>query len=393
MEEKILRGVFDFFEEYDIIRLEGKYVEKFFNIATKKNIKIWNVRYISKSVAVFSCYRKDYERIVKISDKISARIYIMDSKGIMHEVKKYKNRISLYAGVIIMCCIIGLLSNIVCEINVTGNERVPKELIISQLKESGLSRGRFVSSVDSRSVQKKMLAKNSDLSWIGISISGARAEVEIVEKVPKPYIVDKNSPANIVASKDGIIDSIVVKDGFPVAAKGDTVVKGQMLVSGINESTQGDLMLVYSSADVKIKTWNYLTESHSLNVTERIPDGEFSNRYYLNFFGNRINLFWGEEPHEDDYNIVKNYTQFFDLPVGIEKHECEKVALVNKKYSEKEIFERNKKSMYDKLVSGLSENHTVVDCEYNYTVDGDNVIIDLCVVAVEDGGVIQKVEY
>jgi len=389
----MLRGVFDFFEEYDIIKIEGKYVEKFFNIATRKKIKLWNVRYVGKSVALFSCYRKDYGEITKISDKISAKLYIMDSKGVMHEVKKYKNRFSLYIGAFIMTVIMLLLCNTVCVITIKGNNRIPENLISQQLSECGLSKGIFSGLIDTKSVQKKMLAKNSDLSWIGISISGAKAEVEVVEKVPKPYIIPKDMPANIVASKDGIIESLVVKDGFPVVSKGDTVRKGQMLVSGVNESKQGGLMLVHSVAEVKIKTWNYLTKSFPVTVTERIPTNEVKNYYFLNVFGARVNLFWGQNPNQESYNISKTQKQFFSLPINIEKQECEKIKHVVKKYSPKEVFEKNKQSMYDDVVKSLKENNVIENAEYNYTYDGENVIIDLCVVAVEDGAELQKAEY
>ncbi|MBQ2897303.1 MAG: sporulation protein YqfD [Clostridia bacterium] len=388
-----MHRVFDFFVEYDIIRLEGKYVEKFFNIATRKNIKLWNVRYIGKYVAVFNCYRKDYGEISKISDKISAKLYIMDSKGVMHEVKKYKNRISLYVGALLMTGVIVLFSNTVCVITISGCDKISEDKIYVQLKESGLYKGMFTPDIDTKKVRQKMLAKNNDLSWIGITVKGATVNVEIVEKVPKPEIIDKNTPVNIVALKDGVIESITVRDGFLVAAKGDTVKKGQMLVSGVNESKQGDLMLVHSVADVKIKTWNYLTKSFPVKVTERIPTGEIKNRYALNLFGKQLNLFFGKTPDEKEYNIKTTRKSLFDMPVFIEKIECEKIEHVVKKYSAKEIFEKNKKKMYDEILNTLSENHIISDAEYNYTYNGENVIVDLCVIAVEDGGIEQTAQY
>ena len=393
MEEKILRGVFDFFVEYDIIRLEGKYVEKFFNIATRKNIQLWNVRYIGKSVAVFSCYRKDYDEILKISDKISAKLYIMDSKGAMHEIKKYKNRVSLYLGALFMAVVIMLLSNTVCEITVSGLERIPEEVIYSQLKQSGLYKGKFKKNINTKEVRKKILALNNDITWIGIELKGARASVEVVEKVPKPEIVDKKIAVNIVALKDGIVENIVVKDGFVIAKKGDTVRKGDLLVSGISESKQGDIMTAHSVADIKLKTFNYIKQSFPVEVAERIPTSEIKNRYRIEFFGKKVNLFLGEMLSDKEYDKMYENKSLVGNFILLEKIKCNKVETVIKKYSDKYIFENNKEKLYSNVINQLSENHMVLDTEYNYTFDGKNVEINLCVVALEDGGVSKAAQY
>lgn len=388
-----MSGVFDFFEEYDIIRLEGKYTEKFFNIATRKRIKIWNVRYIGKSVVVFNCHRKDYEKIAEIADKIYAKIYIMDSKGIMHEVNKYKNRVSLYVGAIVMAIVLSVLSNVLCIVSVTGNTRIPEETIVKQLKDCGLYKGRFTKNIDVKSVKKKMLAHNSEISWIGISIKGAKAEVEIVEKVLKPYIVPKDEPANIVASKDGVIESIVVKEGFAVAEKGDTVKKGQLLVSGINESKQGDIMLVHSQADIKLRTWNYLTKTYPLIKEERISTGEREKFYCIEVLGKRINLFWGTPPDNENYNITESGSFILGSGFGLIKQDCERIKKEQKKYTPEQILKLNKKEMYNELTDELEENVEVVNSEFSYTTDGDNVTVDLCVIAIENAITQIKVQY
>lgn len=386
-----MSGVFDFFEEYDIIRLEGKFVEKFFNIATRKNIKIWNVRYIGKSVAVFNCHRKDYGKITEIADKISAKIYIMDSKGVMHEVNKYKKRASLYIGALVMAVVIVILSDILCIISVTGNERIPEEIILAQLESAGLSKGKFVKNIDIKSVKKKFLAGNNEVSWIGINIKGAKAEVEIVEKVLKPYIIPKSEPANIVASKDGVIESIVVKNGFQLIQKGDTVRKGQLLVSGINESNQGDLMLVHSQADVKLKTWNYIKKTYPLTIEEKTPVNEYKNYYTIGLFKKQIDLFSKNKPTNENYDITEETIKFG--PIMFTKQTCQKVEIKHKKYSPQKVLELHKNEMYEELLNNMGTDCEILSKEYNFFSDNENITIELCVVAVENGGELIKAQY
>jgi len=388
-----LSRVFDFFAEYDIIRLEGKYIEKFFNIATRKRIEIRNIRYIGKSVAVFNCRRKDYEKITEIAKKISAKVYIMDSKGVMHEVNKYKKRVSLYVGALVMGVVLTLLSNLLCIVSVTGNERIPDETVFIQLEQCGLIKGKFIRMIDLKSVKRKMLSVNDDISWIGINIKGVKAEVEIVEKVLKPHIIPKNEPVNIVAAKDGIVEEIVLKDGFLAVQKGDTVRKGQMLVSGISESKQGDIMLVHSQADVKLKTWNYLTKTYSLVRSERIPLKEYKKYYSIDIFGKRLNMFFSSPPDEKQYNITETKKDIFGSGAQLVKQTCEKVRTEQKKYSPEQILNMYKKEMYDELADSLEDNCKIVNTEYNYTKDGENVIIDLCIVAIENGATMVKAQY
>jgi similar to stage IV sporulation protein len=70
-----------------------------------------------------------------------------------------------------------------------------------------------------------------EISYVGVSISGTRATIEIAEKT----IIRKQplEPAHIVATKAGLIKEVLVLVGNPAVKEGDTVVPGQVLISGI----------------------------------------------------------------------------------------------------------------------------------------------------------------
>ena len=77
-----------------------------------------------------------------------------------------------------------------------------------------------------------------------------------MEGVKPPKLIDTSTPCNIVASKDGIIHQPIVMEGELVVEVGDTVRKGQLLVSGIIEHQDTQIVrYVHARANIWARTW------------------------------------------------------------------------------------------------------------------------------------------
>ncbi|MGQ9512130.1 sporulation protein YqfD, partial [Thermodesulfitimonas sp.] len=74
------------------------------------------------------------------------------------------------------------------------------------------------------------------IAWVGVKVRGGKAMVRIAEKrLPAPV---PSNPAHIVARKAGLIKELLVLEGQPLVKEGDTVLPGQVLISG--EVVPGD---------------------------------------------------------------------------------------------------------------------------------------------------------
>lgn len=74
------------------------------------------------------------------------------------------------------------------------------------------------------------------IAWVGVEVKGAKATVRVAEK--KLPVPGYTNPAHVVARKAGLIRELLVLEGQPLVREGDTVLPGQVLISG--EVVPGD---------------------------------------------------------------------------------------------------------------------------------------------------------
>lgn len=204
----ILKRLKNFLLGYLQIEVEGFFIERFFNMCAKEKIKTWGTKRKNQVTVITKISIEDFKRIRKIAKKTKTKVKIKKKRGIVFEIKKYKNRkVFIFLFFILVLSII-TLSNFVWNIEIIGNEKISKEEIIKTLSQNGLKQGSLKSSINTKKIIEKMRLENEELSWIGIEIKGTNAKVTIKEATEKPEIIDENEYCNIIASKEGIITKI-----------------------------------------------------------------------------------------------------------------------------------------------------------------------------------------
>ena len=117
-------------------------------------------------------------------------------------------------------------------IEINGISNISEQELLTQLNQYGLKIGNAKRKIDSKQIVSDIRLIRNDSAWMGITISGTNAIVEIVEATEKPEIIDDKEFCNIVSDKDGIITKINVQNGTAIAKRGDLVKKGDLLVEG-----------------------------------------------------------------------------------------------------------------------------------------------------------------
>lgn len=226
--------IWKYIKGYVIIIIEGFFIEKFINLASNAELKFWDLKRLSLSKIEVKAGIKDFKKIRPIIKKSKCRAELKKKVGIPFFLNRYSKRGYFVIGFVLFLLICFICSLFVWKVEVTGNDKIQVEEVIAQLKECGLNTGKIKYLVNADDVVEQMMIKRDDLAWIGIEIEGTKAEVKIVEKVMIPDMLEE-TPCNIVSDKVGIITTLNVKIGSQQVQLGDTVQKGQILVSGIIE--------------------------------------------------------------------------------------------------------------------------------------------------------------
>lgn len=240
---------------YVKITVEGYFIERFINICISKKIFLWGVKRKNTSILTANIGIKDFKKIKSVAKKSKCRIHLENKKGIPFLLNRYKKR-KIFVGMLgILILSILILSNFIWNIEITGNKEINKEELIEELEKQGLSVGKIKNKINTKKIINQIRLEREDIAWMGISLDGTNAKIEIVEADKKPDIINKDEYCNIVSDKDGIIVKITAKNGTPLVKIGDVIQKGSILIGGWMEGKYTGTRYLHSEGEILAKVW------------------------------------------------------------------------------------------------------------------------------------------
>lgn len=279
--------IYRFFCGYVTIKIFGDFPERFINICAFNRIQLWNIR--RKKDCIFAKVSvKDYFKIRSVKKNRSVHIKLINKKGVYFAIKPYFKRKGFFVGIIMFFLIIVFLSQFIWNIEVIGNKTIDRKDIIKSCEEIGIKEGVPAAAIDTNSARLKLLLNNEKLSWASFIIEGSHLSVNVLET--KTVDQKDTSPNNLVAMKDGVVEKIMVSGGKSVVKKNQAVLKGDLLVSGAIEYSNGTTDFVHCEGEVFASTERIEIFETPLKITEIHQTERTVKRRVLTFFGLKIPL-------------------------------------------------------------------------------------------------------
>lgn len=220
--------------------------ERFINLCKINRIPLRNLRCIG-GVVTAQTDLKSYKRIRPIAKKSGMTVRIEKKHGLPFLMRKHRKRLGLLVGAVFCILSVAFLSTRIWNIGVTGNVRVPEEEILSVLESVGVREGASIAGIEVSATEAAALRKLPEVSWLNINFSGCTATVEIRETVEKPLSAESSAPCNLVAAHDGQILILRPFNGTAETYVGAAVLKGDLLISAIEENK--DLTVNFRKAE------------------------------------------------------------------------------------------------------------------------------------------------
>ncbi len=382
-------SIWNYLRGYVIIEVSGFSVERFLNLAAHKGIYLWDIDKTDKGIRV-KVSIKGFKMLKNAAKKTHCRIKINRKQGFPFLLHKYRKRKTLALGILFFIIALYFLSSFVWTIEIAGNERISKEDLKAYCLEVGLKPGAYKNKLDLRQIENSFLNKFNDISWISINIKGTKAKVELTETILKPQMIDRNTPCDIIASKDGLIVSIVTNAGTPKVKQKDVVEKGDILVSGqllIGEEGAETVRYVHAAAEVKAKLWYELKLEEDIKYNEKIYTGQTKKSYSINVLNQKFNI----PTTSIDYTTYDKITNIkrldlggdFNLPFALVIDEYREYKLNEKTRSVEEVKSLIQ-SKLDKLIKEkFNESVEIADKNIQYTNEGNKVVADIVITTIE----------
>ena len=209
----------------------------------------------AESDAVYLTMRLSAKRrLERLAKEQGIELEIVKNGGIPQILSRYKYRYGIAIGMLLAAALIFLSHRFVWDIEVTGNESITTSEICEALKAYGLGVGSYIPSINTDRIENEFLLDSERVSWISVNLIGTVARVQIREYVGATDEQTSTKPANLVASKSGIIQEVKVYNGYVVVASGRHVNKGELLVSGLYDSQTLGFRYTRAEGSVMAKT-------------------------------------------------------------------------------------------------------------------------------------------
>lgn len=379
---------------YVIIVVEGYFLEKFINICTHRQIYLWDVKIQNNCTMILKVSINGFKQTRHVAHKSNCRIKIRRKIGLPFILHRYRKRKALFIGLLIFIAILYVLTSFIWTIDIKGNKIIPSQHIIDNLASLGLRTGVPRYGIDVDRIINNMEVLIDDIGWIGISIKGTKAEIQIVERVRMPEIVEKDKPCDIVASNDGIVTDIIVKAGVAAVKQGDTVKKGQVLVSSIiSGKYEGQpSRLVHSIATIKARTWYEEFETVKNVIINSNRTGKRKKRYSILFFNKRFNLYRARVPFEksEQQQNTKLLSIYRDMqiPIGIIINDYYEIKDVEVTLSDEQAYRLAADKAIQAATDKLPTGAIVARTDVNFVEQTDGCIVaDVVIECIEDIGI------
>ena len=279
------------------VRIEGRGIERFFNIAAQRGIMIEKIetkeipaaehdrhdnrvekneleneeRKQGKTVC-FQTSPKDFKRLKSIARKTDVLLRITEKHGFPFLLILGRRRSLWVGGLAAFFLLICLSSFYVWDISFEGNHRFTDETLMHFMATVSVQCGMRKSRISCTELEKRIRNAFPEISWVSAELTGTRLTIHLRENdgILKAE-TEPETPCELTAGTDGTVTRIIVRNGKARVKVGDTVKAGDVLVSGElplydDSETLVKTNKVHADAEVYARTVK--------TVTWKIPDTE-----------------------------------------------------------------------------------------------------------------------
>ncbi len=248
------------------------------------------------------------------------------------------------APIIMTVCFIGLLfwsKFYVWEIDIRGNEIVDTGEILDALGECGVECGAFWPAFSSDNIRSELLSRIPELSWITVNMHGSLAEVIAVERTIPPPLVFDGACADVIADCEGFVTKVEALVGEAKVKSGAAVSKGDVLISGVVESSYSPPRFLRSYGSVEAEINTALTAVSPASEQKRIYTGKKTRKFALIMGNNRINFYSGSSISDVFCDKIISVWKFevpgiFSFPISFV---CESSNVYEKQSADRDGYE------------------------------------------------------
>lgn len=301
----------------------------------------------TKDYLILEIEEEYFQKIKKLAP--TYEITILKRTGKAYLIHLYKTKKIFLYSIIFAFLVIILLTNIIFSVRVVETDKEIKDMILTDLRENGITRFRFkVSYKRKEAIREKILEKEKDyLEWLEIEEIGTMYQIKVIRRINNPK-EEELKHRSIVAKKKGRITRIEADYGEVTTKKNDVVDKGDTLISGLIKNKEEIKTKVAARGKVYAEVWYQVNLNLPTIYQEEIKTGNKKNTLEIIFLDKNIFI---SELFKYNNSISKETILYNSplVPFRISFTKKEEIKLKQVAYQEDKTLKKIKKLAVDKL--------------------------------------------
>ena len=293
------------------VRIDGRGMERFFNIAAQRGIVIEKIEtkeiptaeyddnrhdrydnHVEKKelekedkkqgkTVCFEISPRNFKRLKPIARKTDVRLRITEKHGFPFWLILGRRRSLWAGGLAAFFLLIYLSSFYVWDISFDGNHRFTDEMLLHFMDTIPVQCGMRKKEISCGDLEKQIRNAFPEIGWVSAELTGTRLTVHVRENGILKAETGSDAPCELTAGSDGTVTKIIVRNGIVRVKAGDEVKTGDVLVSGKlpiydDSETLVKTNLVHADAEVYAETTRTVT--WKIPVVEEIRAGTGKKR-------------------------------------------------------------------------------------------------------------------
>lgn len=378
------------FRGYLLVTIKGYSPERFINLCSSKNILIWNLRQTEQGYE-FNISVNGFRSLKPIVKKTRTRPRIVKRYGLPFLLHKYRKRKVFALGILLFCLLVYSFSLFIWDISIQGGYTHTTETLIKFLKTQNVYSGVLKENISCPTIEETLRKEFNDIGWVSAEIRGTRLIIKIVE-TNMPEMKEKiTKPSHLVATKDGLVTSIITRTGTPKVSIGNVVKKGDILVSGIvqvigDNETIIETKTEVADADIRMKTFYEYKDEFSLDYIYKNYTSKAKKAFSISIFNHKIILFKPLKQFEK-YDILEDQRDMkvgenFYLPFKYYFTSYKEYTEEKRTYSDEEataLAQKNLDLYKEKLVEKsitILENNVTIEIKNNRCISSGKIVVE-----------------
>ena len=383
----LVEGLIRKWKGYVEIELRGYSPERFLNLCSAKGIELWGIQCAPEGRYCCFVSVRDFFRLKPVLCKSGVRLSVISRRGLPFFLRRNRRRKWYALGIGAFFVFLYGMSLFIWDIQIQGNYRYTRDTLMGFLESMEVKAGSRKAQVDCGALEEEIRAAFPEITWVSAGISGTRLFIRVKENEVLSQIPEKDDrPGNIVAARDGVITSMVVRQGTARTVLGETVAEGQILIEGRvpivgDDGAEIRAYLVPADGDVRARTVHTYEKEIPLFYEERTATGRERRGIYLKAGPWSLTILPPAAGHgEWDYFMEeKQLTLFTDfcLPVYLGNIRGREMVSYEKNYGERELRELARalngqavKNLEEKGVHILENNDRIETCPGGWRISG-----------------------